>query len=136
LRNALKLILSKTELGLVCVISDEVLLVTAEPLLPAKTRVYPVGHLLSVSTPLFENLSPAVAVADRIPEVGDDSVSSAATQLVNAVQTAVTRGEWEDEGGAATISMYGKNLVVRHTPAGHEEIVKLLNMLSKTMQAL
>lgn len=47
-------------------------------------------------------------------------------QLRDAVMATVTPNEWEENGGAAVCQILGMMLVIKQTPAAHEEIDQLL----------
>jgi len=166
LRNALKLILSKTEPVLTCVIRDEVMVITSDELANSddylETRTYPVGHLLAVQPAPSRKWVPGSSDAGGVGQgffstEDDDSAPPAAKEnppnealgsVVLAPETPAGKlievvmemtsppFEWVDsDGSGGTIEIFGDSLVVRQTPPCHEEIVRLLNMLSNTMKA-
>jgi RNA polymerase sigma factor (sigma-70 family) len=116
LRTTLKLIFEKTyDPPLTYVIQDDVMKITtvdaANSTNMLMTRVYSVGHLMAVKTP----------VGQGINDVGRVIIDMTSPPL-----------EWVVEGGDGSISLFGDSLVIRQTRAGHQEIVRLLNLLSES----
>jgi len=127
-----------------------------------ETRVYPVEHLLTVNTSWSRNSKPVViqqggsgagfflissdtdterATTVPVPEKkdSDELPISTAVHLIDVIQT-MTAPQliWKDFPGddassAGPISMFGNNLVIRQTLPGHEEIVRLLNLISESV---
>jgi hypothetical protein len=52
-------------------------------------------------------------------------------QLVMSMTSGDEDNTWHEMGGPGRLDLFGNNLVVRQTPAGHDEVVRLLNLLSK-----
>lgn len=159
-RNALRLIFEQTESDskspapLTWAIHNEVLLITtrakanSEALL--STRVYPVGHLLfamqehQTETAGMGSSDYGMATAVQFSggmggamggmggvEFVPPTPQHPLIQLVMSMTSGDDDNTWHENGGPGRLDLFGSNLVVRQTPAGHDEVVRLLNLLSK-----
>ena len=192
LRTALKHIFDQTAddtkapIPLTYVIQDEVMLVTtldkAQSADMMSTRVYPVGHLLSIPTGLADVFTRGPGrnagftqpkeghgtqsggsqkgrgagffsvPTDEVAEKKTEDVKAAATDrspeiidsrpgLVRLVVDMTINADgdnWNVQSGGngtlGSIDLFGGNLVVRQTPEVHQQIVHLLNLLSKAVE--
>ena len=159
LRNALTLIFGQTtEPELTYMIENEVLKVTtlakAESEDSLITRVYSVGELLDLdySPRAAANgsrlgaqqgvgKSTALATADAESSENKPAKPSSSDQrraislhadLTTTVMDMTSPGVWSESGGAGTICIVGRSLIVRQTPGVHHEIIRLLNLLSES----
>ena len=128
LRNALKLIFRQTaEPALTYVIQNEVMLITTLEEATSEhmmlTRVYPVGHLLAVET-------------QQVLRDGITGEEGPAAHLISLVQEFTPPALfWGDDIECGTIYIFGGNLVIRQTHSGHQEIVRLLNLLTQSIES-
>lgn len=152
---------SKSPTPLTWAIHNEVLLITtrakanSEALL--STRVYPVGHLLfamqvnQAETAGMGSSDYGMATAVQYGGGGMEGgglgmgmgggdfgggfeppmPQHPLIQLVMSMTSGSRDDAWHEMGGPGRLDLFGKNLVVRQTPAGHDEVVRLLNLLSK-----
>ncbi len=159
LRSALNLLLKQSG-GLVYSIVDEVLTITDSleqetfqaTAYPVADLVVPLSAVPKPST--FGVLNPSMPGNNGLYQINDDlgvqigpgglprsgDQSSGQrngeldfTGLVDMLQTTVAPGTWDIDGGAGTVS-HNENtlsLVIRQTPAVHDEIVELLEQLRK-----
>lgn len=71
-------------------------------------------------------------------EMEEKDVSRPLTPAEHLIDVVITMTspplQWvQNDGTGGTVEIFGDNLVVRQTPPGHEEIVRLLNLLSETL---
>jgi hypothetical protein len=118
LRSALRLMLR--ELGLTCVIKDEVLLITSPEVAQstefAKPTIYPVGDLVLPRGSTYS-----------------DSTMADFDSLIELIQNTVATDTWQDVGGPGSTERFEVNLslVISQSQEVHEEIEQLLEELRR-----
>ena len=146
LKKAMNLIFAQTSgPQLDYVIQDDVLLITTQTAAIEEdggyftTRVYPVKQILAMHG--TSNTAPTQGSRGGFggggsPSGGDLQPAPAPTPLIELVQMMTSPPcRWvaiDGDGGA--ISLSGNSLIVRQSPRGHEEVVKLLNLLASTKE--
>lgn len=156
LRHALDLIFEQTNsetsapVELTWVIHNEVLFITtvdrANSSALLSTRVYPVGHLLfamqgqetaAASTGAQASATPVQFSGGGMGGFGGDmgpggeAAPAPIHPLLRLVMSMTADQEaWYEHGGPGQLDLFGDNLVVRQTPNGHDDVVRLLNLLS------
>ena len=82
-----------------------------------------------------EEVESARMTDSKQPKVAP-SASTPAGQLIEVIRIMTSPPLlWVNDGGeGGTISLFGNSLVIRQTPAGHKQIVRLLNLLSESTE--